>query len=134
MPASIPVTGPRCAIVVDDSRAMRSILRKALEERGFDVHEASNGREALALLERIQTPDLALVDWNMPVMDGLELIALLRRSPRFEQMAIAMVTSETDPARIEQALRAGADEYIMKPLSGEVLRERLILLEEEISR
>jgi len=133
-PASIPASGPRRAIVVDDSRAMRVLLRKALEERGFSVSEAGDGREALARLEQMEPPDLALIDWNMPEMDGLELISLLRKSPRFDGMAMVMVTSESEPARIEQALRAGADDYIMKPLSAEVLRERLMLLEEEISR
>ncbi len=128
--ASIPVMGERTAIVVDDSRAMRSILRNALEHEGFTVSEAVDGVQALAQLASGAVPVLALVDWNMPKLDGLGLIRALRSSPRFAQMTIVMVTSEADPMHVEQALEAGADEYIMKPLSPEVLRAKLIRLEQ----
>lgn len=131
---SIPVGGFRRALVVDDSRAMRAILRSALEECGFEVVEAADGKEALERLATMRIPELALVDWNMPQMDGIELICTLRKDHNYDRMAIVMVTSETAPARIATALRAGADEYIMKPLSPAVLKEKLVLLEEESSR
>jgi two-component system chemotaxis response regulator CheY len=132
--ASIPASGPRTAIVVDDSRVMRAILRHALEAREFGVVEAIHGRHALELLTAMPVPDLALIDWNMPELDGLELIRVLRSDPRYESMAIVMVTSETEPAQIQRALSMGADEYIMKPLSPEVLMERLVQLEVQVLR
>ncbi|HEX5656848.1 MAG TPA: response regulator [Polyangiales bacterium] len=128
--ASIPARGLRRAIVVDDSRAMRSMLRHALEEQNFHVTEAVNGGEALRMLQEGEPPELALIDWTMPVLDGIGLISALRRDPRFARMVIVMVTSEADPVRVQSALAAGADEYIMKPLSSDVLAEKLMLLEE----
>jgi two-component system chemotaxis response regulator CheY len=128
--ASIPVSGVRRAIVVDDSRAMRSLLRAMLEQVGFVVSEAADGKQALATLHTSPPPELALIDWAMPELDGVSLIAELRRHERFARMAIVMVTSEADPERVERALQAGADEYIMKPLSQDVLNEKLMLLEE----
>jgi two-component system, chemotaxis family, chemotaxis protein CheY len=128
--ASIPIRGLRRAIVVDDSRAMRSMLRHALEEQNFHVAEAANGGEALRMLQAGEPPELALIDWTMPVLDGIGLISALRSDSRFARMAIVMVTSEADPERVQRALAAGADEYIMKPLSSDVLAEKLTLLEE----
>jgi two-component system chemotaxis response regulator CheY len=128
---SIPVAGYRRAIVIDDSRAMRSMLRSALETCGFAVSEASDGLRALPQLAEAEPFHLALVDWNMPGMDGLKLIGWLRANPRYDRMVIVMVTSEAEPSQIERALAAGANEYIMKPLSQEVLIEKLRLLEEE---
>jgi len=128
---SIPVAGDRRAIVIDDSRAMRSLLRSALETCGFVVSEASDGLRALPQLAADEPFNLALVDWNMPGLDGLALIRLLRKNPRYDRMVIVMVTSEAEPSQIERALAAGANEYIMKPLSAEILVEKLRLLEEE---
>jgi two-component system chemotaxis response regulator CheY len=118
----------RRAIVVDDSRAMRAILRRALEEQGFQVFDAGHGKEALERLARIRVPDLALIDWNMPEMNGIELIAELRRDPAYNGMRLVMVTSETEPAQIERALAEGANAYIMKPFSCDVLQEKLVRL------
>jgi two-component system chemotaxis response regulator CheY len=128
--ASLPAAGLRQAIVVDDSRAMRAMLRHVLEHEGFEVTEAADGSQALNQLTTGEVPLLALIDWNMPRLDGLSLIRTLRSSPRFAELTIVMVTSEADPTHVEQALEAGADEYIMKPLSAEVLREKLALLEQ----
>jgi two-component system chemotaxis response regulator CheY len=128
--ASLPIEGPRRAIVVDDSRAMRAVLRYALEEKGFLVSEASNGMEALTRLQVGAPPELALIDWSMPQLDGIGLIRTLRSDERFARMVIIMVTSEADPRRVQRALDAGADEYIMKPLSSDVLAEKLTRLEE----
>ncbi len=131
---SFPMNRLRTAIVVDDSRAMRAILRQALERRAFRVVEASDGRQALAVLAEGGAQALALIDWNMPVMDGLELIVALRADPAYTEMHIVMVTSESEPAQIQRALAAGADEYIMKPISSETLIDRLIQLERAVLR
>jgi two-component system, chemotaxis family, chemotaxis protein CheY len=126
MAATAPVK--RRAIVVDDSRAMRTILRRALEERGFSVTEAVHGKEALDKLGQMRIPHLALVDWNMPEMNGIELVAALRSDPNYDKLAIVMVTSESEPAQVERALTTGANEYIMKPFSNDALEEKLLIL------
>jgi len=126
MAATTPVK--RRAIVVDDSRAMRTILRRALEERGFSVTEAGHGKEARARLGQMRIPHLALVDWNMPEMNGIELVAALRSDPNYNKLAIVMVTSESEPAQVERALNTGANEYIMKPFSNDALEEKLLIL------
>jgi two-component system chemotaxis response regulator CheY len=117
------------ALVVDDSRTIRVILGSILREFGFDVASAANGREGLAEAERL-LPGLALVmiDWNMPEMNGLELVRALRADPRFGATQLVMVTTETDVARMAEAVRAGADEYVMKPFTREVIAEKLSLL------
>jgi two-component system chemotaxis response regulator CheY len=113
-------------MVVDDSRAMRSMLRRILIENGFEVvAEAENGREALAALERVGVLDLALLDWNMPVMNGYELLCELRKNPKFTDMRVMLVTTETEASQILRALDAGADEYLIKPFAKEALREKL---------
>jgi two-component system chemotaxis response regulator CheY len=113
-------------MVVDDSRAMRSMLRRILIENGFEVvAEADNGREALAALERVGALDLALLDWNMPVMNGYELLCELRKNPKFTDMRVMLVTTETEASQILRALDAGADEYLIKPFAKEALREKL---------
>lgn len=116
------------AIVIDDSRAMRTILRRALTEAGFEVVEASDGREALERIAASGPIDLALVDWNMPIMTGYELIREVRSHSELDRMAIMMVTTETEVEQVQRALEAGANEYVMKPFDAAVLREKLLLL------
>jgi two-component system chemotaxis response regulator CheY len=116
------------AIVVDDSRAMRTILRRALAAQGFEVIEAGDGRAALTELEKAGPQDLALVDWNMPVMTGYELIVEVRNRRQLDPMRIMMVTTETEASQVQKALDAGANEYVMKPFTEAVLREKLMLL------
>ncbi len=117
------------AIVVDDSKAMRTILRRLLEGCGYDqIDEAANGEEGLKVLRQGGRPGLMLVDWNMPVMNGLEFITAVREVPIFNSTVIMMITTETAVERIEQAIAAGADEYLMKPFSREVLLEKLEML------
>ena len=116
------------AIVVDDSRATRTILKRALTSQGFDVIEAGDGRQALDVLGQSGAVDLALVDWNMPVMTGYELICEVRARRDLDRMAIMMVTTETESAQVQRALDAGANEYVMKPFTEDVLREKLLLL------
>jgi two-component system chemotaxis response regulator CheY len=116
------------AIVVDDSRATRTILRTALRQEGFEVFEAGDGRQALDELRKVGALDLALVDWNMPVMNGYELICQVRAQRQFDSMAIMMVTTESEASQVRRALDAGANEYVMKPFTPEILREKLLLL------
>lgn len=116
------------ALVVDDSRATRMILRSALKQEGFEVFEAGDGRQALEELRKVGTVELALVDWNMPVMTGYELICEVRADKTYDGMAIMMVTTESESSQVQRALDAGANEYVMKPFTADVLREKLLLL------
>lgn len=116
------------ALVVDDSRATRTILRHALTQEGFEVIEAGDGRQALNELGKAGPVDLALVDWNMPVMTGYELICEVRARKDLDRMAIMMVTTETESEQVQRALDAGANEYVMKPFTPDVLKEKLLLL------
>ncbi|HZR21022.1 MAG TPA: response regulator [Verrucomicrobiae bacterium] len=116
------------ALVVDDSKSMRMILGKALREVGFQVAEAGDGREALARLNQGEETDLMLVDWNMPVMNGYELVCAVRANALLSSVRIMMVTTETSMNQLQQALAAGANEYLMKPFTKELLLEKLSLL------
>lgn len=116
------------ALVIDDSRTMRMILKKQLKNLGFGVREAGNGLEALESLESDGTPDVCLVDWNMPQMNGLEFLRAVRAQPKFQGLRIMMVTSETELERMLLALEAGADEYVMKPFTEETIHDKLALL------
>jgi len=118
----------RKAIVVDDSRAIRTILKRSLGGLGFEVAEAGDGKQALDLLEQSGPLDIALVDWNMPVMTGFELVQALRAKKPFDQMAIMMVTTETESAQVQRAIEAGANEYVMKPFTDDMLREKLLMM------
>ena len=117
------------ALIIDDSRAMRRILRQIVEPLGFQILEAGDGQEGLERLEQYH-PDieLTLVDWNMPVMNGLEFVKVVRADDQYQQMKIAMVTTETEPAQMARALMAGVDEFVMKPFTSEILIEKLKLI------
>jgi two-component system chemotaxis response regulator CheY len=116
------------ALVVDDSRATRTMLRSMLTNLGFDVIEAGHGLEALQRLDATSDVDFALVDWNMPEMDGLEFVRSIRAKRRFAELPVMMVTAETDVTQMARALMAGADEYALKPLDQESLVSKLRLL------
>lgn len=116
------------ALVIDDSRAVRAVLVRMLRRHGFDVTEAGNGVEGLERLKHSERFDLALVDWNMPEMDGLALIRAVRADGAFDSVRLMMVTTESDLGRVATALEAGADEYVMKPFTEEIIREKLQLL------
>jgi two-component system chemotaxis response regulator CheY len=117
------------ALVIDDSRAMRLILAKIARRLGFDVIEAGNGQEALDRLAELETaPELALIDWNMPVMNGLEFVAAVRREPEYKAMTLMMVTTESEQSQIVRALAAGAHEYVIKPFTPDAIVEKLALL------
>jgi len=116
-------------MVIDDSRAMRLILTRIAGQLGFDVVEAGNGREALDKLAEMGTPpDLALVDWNMPEMNGLEFVTAVRAEPRYKSMTLMMVTTESEQSQIVRALAAGAHEYVIKPFTPDAIVEKLALL------
>jgi len=116
------------ALVVDDSRSMRTIILKQLKELGFEVHEAENGQEAMSRLHEVKNIHLVLLDWNMPEMDGLEVLSLIRAEPAYKEVRVMMVTTESEMSRVATALEAGASEYLMKPFDREALLEKLILL------
>lgn len=119
----------RTALVVDDSRAMRMVMGRYLRELGYEVTEAGDGLQALETLRTSTVkPALALVDWNMPEMNGIELVQAIRAQPEFADVRLMMVTSETEGTRVESALEAGADEYLMKPFTREILVEKLAVL------
>lgn len=104
------------------------ILKKILSAHGFDTIEAANGNEALEQLGQHDDVQLALVDWNMPVMNGLDFVVEARKESRFDGVMMMMVTTESDISRVEAALEAGANEYVMKPFTEAVLAEKLTLL------
>ncbi len=115
------------AIVVDDSRAIRMILARTLREVGFDVAEAGNGEEALEALHRSDVVGLVMADWNMPVMDGLELLRKIRADARHGATPVIMVTTEAEVEQMAIALDSGANEYVMKPFTKEILLDKLRL-------
>jgi two-component system chemotaxis response regulator CheY len=117
------------ALVVDDSKATRMVLSRTLKEFGFAVIEAADGREALTELSQLEeVPELILTDWNMPVMNGLEFLRELRKAERFASSAVVMVTTRNDVDQIVEALEAGANEYVMKPFTAEIMGDKLRLL------
>ena len=116
------------ALIIDDSRAIRRILGTAMRDLGFAVSEAANGKEALAALNDLGAIKLFLVDWNMPEMNGLEFVTCLRADHRFDAACVIMVTTETATEQVIKALEAGANEYIMKPFTREVIEDKLRLL------
>jgi two-component system chemotaxis response regulator CheY len=116
------------ALVIDDSKAMRMVLKKMLTEMDFEVSEAENGLAALSFLETEPRPELVLVDWNMPEMNGYEFVRAVRSRPEYDAMKLVMVTSETQADGIDRVVEAGADEYVTKPFTRESLAEKLGLL------
>ena len=117
------------ALVVDDSRAVRMILAKTLKELGYEVREAANGREALEVIEAEKAAvALVLADWNMPEINGLDLLKRLRQNPELSRLVVIMVTTETELDQMAAALDAGANEYVMKPFTKEILVEKLQLV------
>jgi two-component system chemotaxis response regulator CheY len=113
------------AIVIDDSRAMRSIIRSVLQTVGFEVIEATDGAEGLRLLRETPGIDLACVDWNMPNIDGITLTRMVREDRSFDHVRIMIVTTETEAACIAQAKEYGADEYLIKPFTRDAMLETL---------
>ena len=116
------------ALIIDDSRTMRALLRRTLTPLGFTTSEAEHGQDALDQLEAGLTPDLCLVDWNMPVMDGYTFVTRVRAVAPWRRITLMMVTTESSSAQIVRALAAGAHEYVIKPFTAEAIAEKLHLL------
>jgi len=126
---------PVLTMVIDDSRAMRLILKRIVAQLGFDVVEAANGKEAMDYLAGVfeagdesKLPGLALVDWNMPEMNGLEFVTAVRADQRLRNMTLMMVTTESEQSQIVRALASGAHEYVIKPFTPDAIIDKLTLL------
>lgn len=113
----------KTCLVVDDSRVVRKVARRILEEIGFDVAEAADGAEALGWC-RGAMPDAILLDWNMPVMNGYDFLVQLRQEPQGDTPMVVFCTVENDPDHISKALDAGAAEFIMKPFDSDILESK----------
>jgi len=116
------------AIVIDDSKAVRRILGNILQELGFEVWEAANGLEALDLLKQVEAADLALVDWNMPEMDGMQFVRAVRADTSHDDLRLIMVTTESEEDKVVGALNEGADGYVVKPFTKETIVQKLSVL------
>lgn len=124
----------KTCLVVDDSGVARKVARRILEDFNFSVSEAVDGEKALAQCLRAM-PDAIVLDWAMPITDGLEFLAKLRATPGGDGPKVIFCTAKNDLDHIAKALSLGADEYIMKPFDSEILREKLVevgLLEESV--
>ena len=114
----------KSCLVVDDSKVIRKVARHILETLNFSVDEAEDGREALSRCEA-SMPDVILLDWNMPVMSGMEFLKALRQGGHSDQPKVVFCTTENDIAHIRAAIEAGADEYVMKPFDRDTLQSKL---------
>lgn len=116
------------ALVIDDSRVMRKLLGTMLGRLGFEVAEAGDGVQGLARIAAGPLPAVLLVDWNMPEMNGVDMIRTVRGRREWDALRILMVSSETGPGQVSEALAAGADEYLMKPFTADSLQAKLDML------
>ena len=116
------------ALVIDDSRAMRMVLVRLMRDQGWDVLEAGDGQQGLEVLAASGPVDLCLVDWNMPVMNGLEFVRAVRAEGGHEDLTLVMVTTESEHGQVVRALAAGAHEYVFKPFTPEALLGKLSML------
>ncbi len=115
----------KMALVVDDSRTIRNILTRILSGLSFTTVQANNGREGLQALDGYNGITLICADWNMPEMNGLEFVTELRKDARFATVPVLMITTETHLENITRAMDAGVNEYLMKPFTAEMVREKL---------
>ena len=113
----------KTCLVVDDSKVVRMVARKILEGLDFEISEAEDGQQALEACQR-QMPDAVLLDWNMPVKSGIEFLHDLRAMPGVAQPIVVFCTTENDMAHIQEAIQAGANEYIMKPFDSEIIESK----------
>ncbi len=115
----------RSCLIVDDSKVVRMVARKILEGLNFEIYEAEDGRKAMEACHRCM-PDAVLLDWNMPVMNGLEFLQELRAMGGDKQPVVVFCTTENDMSHIQQAMTAGANEYIMKPFDTEIIESKFV--------
>lgn len=120
-------------LIIDDSSSMRMLLGRILDDLGVEHDQAQDGREALQVLEQEGPFELAMVDWQMPVMDGIEFVRAVRARYADDGPRLLMVTSVNLLESVVEALEAGADEYIMKPFTKEALLEKMAMLGFELS-
>jgi two-component system chemotaxis response regulator CheY len=114
----------KTCLIVDDSRVIRKVARQIFETIGYACSEAENGQIALDAC-KAAFPDFVLLDWNMPVMSGLEFLRAMRQLPGGDKPVVVFCTTENDLAHIQEALSAGANEYIMKPFDADIIRGKL---------
>jgi two-component system chemotaxis response regulator CheY len=110
-------------LIVDDSRVVRKVARRILEDLEFEIEEAADGKLALEACQR-RLPDVVLLDWNMPVMNGLDFLVQLRQLPNGDKPIVVFCTTENDIAHIQAAIGAGANEYIMKPFDSDIIHAK----------
>jgi len=115
----------KTCLVVDDSRVVRKIARRILEDMDFRIVEAEDGEKALEICRR-ELPDAILLDWNMPVMDGYDFLTSLRRMPGGEMPKVVFCTTENNIDHISRALEAGANEYVMKPFDKDIIAAKFL--------
>jgi two-component system, chemotaxis family, chemotaxis protein CheY len=113
------------ALVIEDSSTIRKILCQYLKKMEIDVVEAANGREGLERLKEMSPPDLVLVDWNMPVMSGIDFIRAVRELHVYDPLPLIMVTTNSESEYLGTAMDAGANQYIQKPCTLDALREKI---------
>jgi len=113
----------KTCLVVDDSRMIRRVASRILKELKFTTEEAENGQDAIDRC-RLEMPDAILLDWNMPVMDGLDFLKELRKEPSGDKPVVVFCTAERDILKITEALDAGADEYVMKPFDSDIIESK----------
>jgi two-component system chemotaxis response regulator CheY len=113
----------KSCLIVDDSKVVRMVARKILQELHFETQEAEHGKEALEHCLK-KMPDAILLDWNMPVMNGLEFLKELRKTPGGDSPVVLFCTTENDFNRIQEAIMAGANEYIMKPFDQAIIESK----------
>lgn len=116
----------KTCLIVDDSASVRSILKNIVMDMGFDCVEAENGEAAYHACG-LRLPDVILLDWNMPVMDGFDFLKKLRKAEGGRTPKVIFCTAENDVRKIRKALEAGADEYVMKPFDAEIIRNKFRL-------
>ena len=113
----------KTCLIVDDSRVVRKVAARIIRDLNFNIHEAGNGAEALESC-RAKMPDAILLDWNMPVMNGLDFVRALRREDGGKQPLVVFCSIENDAEHINEAIRSGADEFIMKPFDADILESK----------
>jgi two-component system, chemotaxis family, chemotaxis protein CheY len=116
------------ALSVDDSPTIRHIVSRTLTPLGFEVYQAGDGVEALEVLKKVEKMDIIVLDWNMPVMDGFEFLCEVRKKEEYANVKIMMLTTENQRHYIVKAIMAGANEYLMKPFSPDMLTEKVKML------